>query len=87
MTTVLDLPARPDAPIACDMSTAPDTPDDRLAAYRELFERARTIVVTVPGDAREAVEVLARREAACCPFRNYRVDVDGDAVVWTITAR
>ena len=87
MTTVLHIPAQLDVPIACDISTAQDTPDDRLAANRDLFERARTIVVTVPGDAREAVEVLARREAACCPFRNYRVDVEGDVVVWTITAR
>jgi hypothetical protein len=86
MTTVLNLPARPDAPIACDMSAAPDTPDERLAAFLALFERARTVVLTAPADAREDIEELARREAACCPFRSYRVDVDGGEVVWTITA-
>ena len=40
MTATLHLPARAGAPIACDMSTAPDTPDQRLAEYRELFVRA-----------------------------------------------
>jgi hypothetical protein len=92
MTTVLTLPARPDAPIACDMSTAPDTPDERLASYRTLFESALTgreradggVVLTFRADAREAVEQLAQREAACCPFLDYRVETAGDEVVWTI---
>ena len=93
MTTVLDIPARRDAAIACDMSTARDTPDERLAEYRRLFERSLTgrerhgdsFVLRFGGDARDAVEDLARREAACCPFLGYRVDVSGDDVVWTIT--
>ena len=93
MTTVLNLPARPEAPIACDMSTAQDTPDERLAEYRRLFERALTsrersedaVVLTFHGDVRDAVEDLAHREAACCPFLDYRVEVIGDRVVWTTT--
>ena len=93
MTTVLNLPARPEAPIACDMSTAQDTPDERLAEYRRLFERALTsrersedaVVLTFHGDVRDAVEDLAHREAACCPFLDYRVETTGDATVWTIT--
>ena len=36
-------------------------------------------------DARAAVESLARREAACCPFLDYRVETAGQEVVWTIT--
>jgi hypothetical protein len=91
MTTVLHLPARPDAPIACDMSTATDTPHDRFAEYRRLFERALigrerrddSVVLTFSSDAREAVEGLVRREAACCPFVDYRVDVIGDDLIWT----
>ena len=77
------------------MSTAPDTPDERLREYDELFERALvrrerradSVVFTFraePG-ARETVDDLARREAACCPFLDYRVETAGDAVVWTIT--
>jgi hypothetical protein len=93
MTTVLHLPARPGAPIACDMTGAPDTPDARLAAYRALFERALTarargsddVVLTFRAGAREAVDELARREAACCPFLDYRVETVDGHVVWTIT--
>jgi hypothetical protein len=95
MTTVLHIPARLDAPIACDMSTAADTPSERLAEYRRLFARAPAgrerrddgVVFTFRGDAgnREIVEDLARREAACCPFLDYRVETAGDTVVWTTT--
>ena len=93
MTNVLHIPAQPDAPIACDMSTAPDTPDERLAEYARLFERALVhrerradgVVLrfrAAPG-TRMAVEELARREAACCPFLDYRVETAGGEVVWT----
>ena len=34
---------------------------------------------------REAVEDLARREAACCPFLDHRVETADGEVVWTIT--
>ena len=95
MTSVLHLPPRADAPIACDMSTAPDTPDQRLARYRRLFddalvrrERPAHAVVFVlrstPG-TRETVEELARREALCCPFMDYRVETTGDEVIYMIT--
>jgi hypothetical protein len=95
MSNFLHLPARPDAPIACDMSTAVDTPDERLAEYGRLFattlvrrERRDHAVVFVlratPG-TRERVEDLARREAACCPFMDYRVDAVGDEVSFTFS--
>jgi hypothetical protein len=95
MTNVLHLPARADAPIACDMSTATDTPDERLAEYSRLFERAlvrrdrhEDAVVfgfgATPG-TRERVEELARREAACCPFLEYRVETTSDGVIYTVT--
>jgi hypothetical protein len=95
MTDPLHIPARPGAPIACDMSTAEDTPDERLAAYARLFERAllrrargegRVTFVFRAGDGvRELADTLARREAACCPFVDYRVENVGDEVVWAIT--
>jgi hypothetical protein len=89
----MELTSRPDAPIACDMSTARDTPDERLAEYGALFERAllsrerrsESVVLTFRGDAREQVEDLARREHACCPFLGYRVETAGEQVVWTIS--
>lgn len=95
MSDALHLEARAAAPIACDMSTAEDTGAERLGAYGELFRRALlrrerragAVVLTfraLPG-ARNAVEDLARREAACCPFLDYRVETVGDEVVWTIT--
>ena len=70
------------------MSTATDTPDERLAAYRRLFERALLrrerrddgVVFAFRADAAEAVEDLARREAACCPFLDYRVETVGGEV-------
>jgi hypothetical protein len=88
----MHIPARPDAPIACDMSTARDTPQERLAEYAELFSRALlrrerrpgAVVFAFRGEAREAVEDLARREAACCPFLDQRVEAAGGEVVWTM---
>lgn len=95
MTSVLHLSARADAPIACDMSTATDTPDQRLAEYGALFERAllrreraeRAVVFlfqATPG-VREQVEDLARREAACCPFLDHRVETTNGEVIYTVT--
>jgi hypothetical protein len=95
MTNTFRIKAVPGAPVACDMSTARDTPDERLATYEGLFEhallgRARDADAVVfrfradPG-TREAVEDLARREAACCPFLEYRVETAEDEVIWTIT--
>jgi hypothetical protein len=95
MTNVLHLPARPDAPIACDMTAATDTPDDRLAEYGRLFERAlvrrerreHSVVFafrTLP-ETQATVESLARREAACCPFLDYRVDTTEHEVIFAIT--
>jgi hypothetical protein len=95
MTNVLHLPAQSVESIACDMSTAPDTPDERLAEYGRLFERAllrrerreNALVYAFRADpgARAAVEDLARREAACCPFFDYRIETVGDEVIWTTT--
>jgi hypothetical protein len=95
MTDLLHLPAQSGAPIACDMSSARDTPDERLAEYAGLFERAlvrrerhvRSVMFAfraTPG-TREQVEDLARREAACCPFLDYRVHAAAEEVLYTIT--
>lgn len=77
------------------MSAADDTPDERLGEYSRLFEhallrrerRADAVVFSLRPDTDviDAVSDLARREAACCPFLDHRVEVLGDEVVWTIT--
>src|SRR3954447_17441245 len=95
MPNVLDIPARSGAAIACDMSGAPDTPEERLSAYRSLFEHALVgrergayvVVFRFRADpaTRAAVELLVRREAECCPFVDYRVEASGDELRWTTT--
>jgi len=95
MTDSLHLPARPDAPIVCDMSSAVDTPDERLREYARLFEtvllrrerRADSVSFWFRADpgTREALEELARRESACCPFLDYRVEPAGEELIWTTT--
>ena len=93
MTTVLHLPPRAGAPIACDMSEARDTPEDRLAEYRELFGRALLgrerredgVMLVFTADARHQVEDLVRREHACCPFVDYRVEAIGERIRWSTT--
>ena len=74
------------------MSGADDTPTERRAAYRALFDRALlrreraadAVTLRFRGE-RAAVEELARREAACCPFLDYSVEAAGEEVVWTIS--
>src|SRR4051812_39649686 len=88
--------ATPDAPVACDMSAAPDTPDERLAEYRRLFahalvgrrRRPDAVVLTLaakPG-VHEWLTDLVHREAACCPFLSYEVERRDDSIVWTTRA-
>ena len=94
MTKLLSITPRPDAPIACDMSSAQDSLAERLAEYRRLFEHAlvahnSTATATTfrfearPG-VREWVRDLAMREAACCPFLSYEIDEEGEAILWTV---
>jgi hypothetical protein len=96
-TQLLDLPETVNAPIACDMIGAPDTPEERLAEYGRLFahalvERQRLAdtlefkFATRPGIADWVVD-LARREAACCPFFTHDVTASEDRVVWRISSQ
>ena len=79
-------------PVACDMSNARDTPEERLAEYRQLFATALTTRERTglgirfrfradPG-VEEWVRDLAAREKACCPFFGFAVAVEGDEVRW-----
>lgn len=87
------LPALPGAAIACDMTEATDTPEERLAEYGRLFAHAlvardrvdRAVVFTLaakPG-VRDWLLDLLRREAACCPFFSFKVEDSGEEIVWT----
>lgn len=93
MTNLLTITAHPNAPVVCDMTSAEDTIVDRIAEYRRLFEHAllgqeSTLTATTfrfadrPG-VRAWVLDLVRREAACCPFLSYEVDLEDDQIVWT----
>ncbi|MCR6488041.1 hypothetical protein M8542_34970 [Amycolatopsis sp. OK19-0408] len=79
-------------PVACDMSTARDTPAERLAEYQRLFARAlvareRTDVGirfrfrADPG-VEDWVRDLAAREKACCPFFGFDITAEASEVRW-----
>lgn len=86
----VDVPA-----IACDLSDAPDTAEERMAEYDRLFSQAlagrerteRGVRLRLRAD--EGVEAwvrdLAAREKACCPFYNFVVGTNGDEVWWDIS--
>lgn len=87
------IPASPDAPVACDMTTAPDTLEERVAEYGRLLAHAlvarertdRAVVLTFaakPG-VREWIVDLVAREAACCPFCSYGVQHRDGQIVWS----
>lgn len=97
MTNLLSITAAPHAPVACDMTGAEDTLVQRMAEYRRLFDHAllgrdstgssTTFRLAARPGVQDWVLDLVRREAACCPFLSYEVDLvtgnDGDQVVWT----
>jgi hypothetical protein len=79
-------------PIVCDMTTAPDTAQQRLDAYRRLFgqhlisrektsQGIRFRLRAEPG-VEDQVRELAAREMACCAFFAFDVIVDGEQVIW-----
>ncbi len=82
-------------PIACDMTSAPDTGPERMREYGRLFARAlvgreRTAEGIRfrfrAGDGVEAwVRDLAAREKACCPFFDSGINTVGDEVHWDAT--
>lgn len=96
-TELLNAPEKPNAQIACDLTDASDTPDERIAEYGRLFQHAlagrqRTAdavefrFAAKPGVA-EWVTDLAKREAACCPFMSHHVSADGTHVIWRASSQ
>jgi hypothetical protein len=90
----MDQPATT-APIVCDMTSAPDTPAERMSEYQRLFAQAlvgreRTAegirLRFREGDGIEAwIRDLAAREKACCPFFDFSVSTHGGEVHWDAT--
>jgi hypothetical protein len=81
--------------LVCDLSHAPDSPAERLAAYRQLFRALLTRTTRKRGfrfsfDAarvdRRLLRRLVEREAACCPFLHSAVVTTADEVWWDVTA-
>jgi hypothetical protein len=81
--------------IACDMSDAPDTPEERMAEYHRLFgqhlvSRERTADgIRFRLRADDGVEAWVRdllaREKACCPFFDFELATDDGTLRWDVT--
>ncbi|HKR68572.1 MAG TPA: hypothetical protein VJT16_07025 [Streptosporangiaceae bacterium] len=82
-------------PVACDMSTAQDTPAERLDEYQRLFngflvgrERSEAAIRfrfrADPG-IEPWVRDLAAREKACCAFFNVAVTKTDHEVLWDVS--
>lgn len=87
----MDIPPA-STPIVCDMTTAPDTAQQRLDEYHHLFGRylvgrektaegIRFRLRAEPG-VEEQVRDLAAREKVCCAFFAFAITVDGEQVIW-----
>jgi hypothetical protein len=87
---VIVVTERRSIPLICDMSDAPDTPLERLAEYRSLFEtalvgRERTqngIRFRFRSDAESWVREIAAKEKSCCAFFEFDVSATADEVIW-----
>ena len=72
----------------CDMSNAPDTPEERFAEWRDLLGTSLVSTETIDGGVRfrlraplEEVEALAAKERECCPWFESTVTSE---VVWEL---
>lgn len=87
----MDLPAA-DTPVVCDLTTATDTPEQRLDEYHRLFGQAligreRTgnhvrFRLRADNGVEAWVRDLAAREKACCAFFAFEITTEGNEVVW-----
>lgn len=78
-------------PVVCTLA-AKDMPS-RADAFRSVFQHLREteplhggfrwMFVEQPG-LQERLVALAEREHDCCPFAEFRIERDGDAIVWTV---
>jgi hypothetical protein len=90
-----DYPTAGTVPIACDLTDAPDTAEERMAEYGRLFARALAGRERTGKGVRlrfrdeEGVEPwvrdLAAREKACCPFYHFGISINNGQVWWDIS--
>ena len=88
-------PARNLIPIVCDLTGAPDTPAERINAYRQLFTDALvTRDRTVDGirfrfrantGIEDRIRELARLETECCAFFMFTINLAGGEVLLDVT--
>jgi|GEM_PF-4342168 len=81
--------------VVCDMTTAPDSAEQRVADYARLFEaafvsRERTEVgfrwrLRADPGIRNWAQKLAARENICCAFMSNTITVEGEHVLWDAT--
>ena len=81
--------------VACDLSDAPDSAEERMAEYDRLFTQAlvgreRTdqgvrLRLRADNGVEAWVRDLAAREKACCPFYNVTVYPTAGEVWWDIS--
>jgi hypothetical protein len=79
-------------PIACDMTDAPDTAEERMAEYGRLFAQALAgrewtdegvrLRLRADDGIEAWVRDLAAREKACCAFFDFSITSDEDEVRW-----
>lgn len=84
--------SKPTTPVACDMTGAPDTLEERMAEYGRLFAQALTgrerteDAIRLRFRADDGIEAwvrdLAAREMACCPFLDIAVSTTAGGEVW-----
>ena len=83
---------KPTPAVVCDMTSAPDSAEERLAEYARLFEAAfvsrertaagiRWRLRAGPGIEAWARD-LAARENACCAFMTNAITLAGEHVLW-----
>jgi hypothetical protein len=83
-------------PIVCDMTDAPDTPEERLAEYAQLFADALVARERLPNGAirfrfgadrgvEDRIRSLAAKEHACCGFIDFTIRAEGAEVWWDAT--
>ena len=82
-------------PIACDMTDAPDTAEERMAEYGRLFAQALAgrewtdegvrLRLRADDGIEAWVRDLAVREKACCPFFDFAVSTVSGEVWWDIS--
>lgn len=81
-------------PVVCDMTTATDTTEERLALYRQVFDHLTGRERTETGirfrfrakeGLAEVIRDVAAREKACCAFFDFGIRENGDEITWDST--